>query len=166
MIILGIDPGKSGAVAALDADTGELTGVAFAPLLPDRGYDVANMLYVIEAMRPSRVWIEMIQVRPKEKRMNCVTMGMGYGFWYAACVNIGVKPRAITSQVWKKVMMPDLDTSNKACSAVGCNRMFDDTRMLRTRSGHKLHDGACDAALIARYGLVSHLLDQRQKEYA
>ena len=90
-MIIGIDPGKKGAVVALDI-SGRPTAVEWTAAdhtdegyVLGKSYAVRRMVEVLQAMKErgdiELVVLEKQQARPIEGRSSCMTTGYGWGLW-------------------------------------------------------------------------------------
>lgn len=108
MIFLGIDPGKSGGIAALKA-SGEVLKTAKMPVTEsdllgffewathvDNGYDL-----VIE---PARAVLELVRATPQMGVVSAFTFGKGYGAIRMALASAGIPFDEVTPPVWQRVM--------------------------------------------------------------
>jgi hypothetical protein len=139
-LILGIDPGKSGAFALLDCDE---MGVAT--------YDMPGTLdeklaLIADIGKVKCAWLE----RPFFPRMigikNAVTIAVAYGELKACLFFAGVPTFEVDPSAWKKTMR--LSTDKNASRALA-SQYFPDSADQWARVKD---DGRAEAALIALYG--------------
>jgi hypothetical protein len=139
-LILGIDPGKSGAFALLDCDE---MGVAT--------YDMPGTLdeklaLIADIGKVKCAWLE----RPYFPRMigikNAVTIAVAYGELKACLFFAGVPTFEVDPSAWKKTMR--LSTDKNASRALA-SQYFPDSADQWARVKD---DGRAEAALIALYG--------------
>jgi hypothetical protein len=139
-LILGIDPGKSGAFALLDCDD---MGVAT--------YDMPGTLdeklaLIADIGKVKCAWLE----RPFFPRMigikNAVTIAVAYGELKACLFFAGVPTFEVDPSAWKKTMR--LSTDKNASRALA-SQYFPDSADQWARVKD---DGRAEAALIALYG--------------
>jgi crossover junction endodeoxyribonuclease RuvC len=139
-IYLGIDPGKAGAIAALDGD--------------DMSVEVYDMPGTIEGRRVILTLIGQVRAcwieKPFFPRMigitNAVTIAQAYGEMRACLFFAGIPTHEVTPQVWKKHFGLSAD---KNASRAHASMVFPDQANLWAR---KKDDGRAEAALIAYYG--------------
>jgi hypothetical protein len=137
---IGIDPGKTGAIAVVDGD--EMTVRVFD--MPGTIEEKRAILSKIGSVRCA--WIE----KPFFPRMigikNAVTIAQAYGEMKACLFYAGVPTNEIQPAGWKKHfgLSSDKDASRAYASSV-----FPDQAHLWAR---KKDDGRAEAALIAYYG--------------
>lgn len=139
MIILGVDPGRSGALAWLDTDTHELTVVD----MPDEGVGVYNLL--LEMPKARRAMIERIYPGQKQSKASVGQAHEQYGETKAAIKIHGTPLDVVAPKIWKEKLHVPAD---KAGARRRATEVFPDHSHL-----WKLvkHDGRAEAALIAWY---------------
>lgn len=139
-LILGIDPGKSGAFALLDCDE---MGVAT--------YDMPGTLdeklaLIVDIGKVKCAWLE----RPFYPRAigirNVVTISQAYGELKACLFFAGIPTFEVDPSAWKKTMR--LSTDKNASRALA-SQYFPDSSDQWARVKD---DGRAEAALIALYG--------------
>jgi len=140
MMILGIDPGKSGAFAVLDTHDMRVKTHDMPGTLEEKRVLIADI------GKLHCCWIE----RPFFPRMigikNAVTIAQAYGEMKACLFFAGVPTNEVPPATWKKHfgLSTDKDASRAYASSV-----FPDQSNLWAR---KKDDGRAEAALIALYG--------------
>jgi hypothetical protein len=139
-LYIGIDPGKTGAIAVMDGD--EMTVRVYD--MPGTIEEKRAILSEIGSVRCA--WIE----KPFFPRMigikNAVTIAQAYGEMKACLFYAGVPTNEVPPAAWKKhfSLSTDKDASRAYASSV-----FPDQSDLWAR---KKDDGRAEAALIAYYG--------------
>lgn len=160
MTILGIDPGKTGALALLDGDSFELVNVYDQPIIATgkRGdFDIAAMVTLVEHLRPDKIALERVRPMPsqgigaKMGSVSAFTFGGGFYAWrtIAACLRIPLI--LVTPQQWKKVMMNgcprgETDAQRKEASRQRALQLWPDKA---DRFKRKKDHARAEAALIA-----------------
>ena len=140
MIVLGIDPGKQGALAVFDTVENSVT----THDMPDTIGGRRELLSQIG--RVDIAWVE----RPFYPRMigvkNAAKIAEGYGILIACLDFAGIPTRLVDPSVWKKHLRLG---SDKAASRALASMLWPDCS-----DQWKLakHDGRAEAALIAFYG--------------
>ena len=152
MIVAGIDPGKSGAMAIIYPDG----AVHF--------FDVPTVK-LRNKERPawgewSRIWtgalgfagvdlivIEEVAARPGQGVTSMFTFGRALGFAHAIAVASGASVQPVTPAVWKGKL--GLLNSSKGASRERCQALYPATvgQLNRVKD-----DGRAEAALISHYG--------------
>lgn len=154
-LIIGIDPGLSGAMAVFDPEGG-LLDVQDLPVLEarrasgkvKRSLDAYEMARRVDALasQSGLVVIEQVGVRPGEGGVGAFSFGEGFGLLKGICIANFLRVETVTPQVWKCAMgvKGDKDESRARASV-----------LLPRSAGFwplKKHDGRAEAALIALYG--------------
>jgi crossover junction endodeoxyribonuclease RuvC len=148
-VILGIDPGFSGALASVNLN-GTLIEVWDMPIIETAhkggkrreidGYTVVDILSVVQ---PKEVVIEKVNAMPKQGVTSTFRLGEGFGILQGVCAGMGVPLTLIQPQGWKK--------------SFGLGAIKDQSRQMASRTwpsmskrfSLKKHDGRAEAALIA-----------------
>lgn len=155
MLVLGIDPGLSGALALYDPDGG-LREVEDVPVLESRRTTgkVKRSVDAYEAARLIDVWakdislviIEQVGIRPGEGAVGAFSFGDGFGLLKGICYAHFLRVELVTPQAWKRAMGVKGDKDESRARA---------SQLLPRSAGSwnlKKHDGRAEAALIAMYG--------------
>ena len=154
MRIVGIDPGKTGAIAVVE-DT--WADVQDCPVFGTRSrpgeFNPVEMWRLLDAYNPNRIIIEQAQAMPKQGVSSTFQTGYGYGIWVgliaAFVAEYEVPWTAVRPAVWKRAMLAGLDKTDKTVSRVAAVRMFPQlSGQLARVSDH----GRAEALLIAAYG--------------
>ena len=161
---IGIDPGVTGAVAAIfenenvlifDAPTaqvksGKRTRTEFLP------HEMAAMLkgFIGDDLQP-QVVIEKVSAMPGQGVTSMFNFGTGWGMWIGICAALDLPYRFVTPNEWKKEMMSGMG-KDKDASVVQAQRLFPDAAHLLQRpkrgGGVMLLNGRADSLLIAAWG--------------
>jgi hypothetical protein len=159
---IGIDPGKTGGIAAL-GDDGHVIDTMLMPA-GDEWIHVESLrtslnIYKSDAVfHPITIALERPLAMPGQSVKSTASQWTTFGLIYATCLSMGVKVCLVRPQEWQKELFREVDTKKKpngkrdtkAMSAVVCLRLFPQAN-LRENRNHKPHDGVCDALLIAEY---------------
>ena len=169
-LVLGIDPGKTGAAVALDMDGRPVEWIAANH--PTDGFVVkgAKSHYVPSCMAlwiddligdhlPSeRIRLAVIEkqtARPIEGRTSCLTNGFGYGLWVGILAAMGVPYQIVSPSVWTKdVFGAAPKTAERKARAILTARARIPELELTWGKKTKAHDGLADAGCIALHGLA------------
>ena len=114
MLIIGIDPGKTGAVAKLFCN---IEGVTFAsvhdtPYIDD--YDEDGMARLLGDEDETHVFLEKVGAMPGQGVVSMFNFGKGYGIW-RGILGALYRPRTfVTPQAWKKEMMQGIKDKDAA----------------------------------------------------
>lgn len=148
MILLGVDPGATGALAFLDA-SGRLIEVADMPMLDKRvaGPLVADLIL---RHRPTQAVIEHVWGMTPMGAASAFSFGQGDGIVRGVLAALRIPVTEVSPAKWKKAMglNRDKDASRKAA----LHRWPEHSERFR----FKKNDGRAEAALIAAYGLEHH----------
>jgi crossover junction endodeoxyribonuclease RuvC len=152
--ILGIDPGKTGALALYTPATGALD-VEDVPTLTIRSgrskrlvvdhYALARIVDTWAPLNPT-VWLEQVGTRPGEGAVGAFDFGRTYGLLLGIAAAHFLRIELVTPATWKAALKVkgDKDVSRQRAST-----------LLPRHSGKwpmVKHDGRAEAALIALYG--------------
>lgn len=167
MIIIGIDPGISGAIASV-APSGKLEWVQDMPIRDAGkknrkaheidGVQLARILRVHIA-DITEVWIEEVAAMPGQGVSSMFSMGDTRGCIRGVCEALGLSVQRIHPRSWKKLygLNSDKDAS-RACAIrfyPGCDAL-----------SRKKDEGRAEAILIARFGAQQSRLGDSFMEQA
>jgi hypothetical protein len=160
---VGVDPGRSGAMALVDGDRAEAWPT---PMLDAKTYDLAAMSDWFRSWRGriACVTVEKLSALPPmiarkggESAFSggsAANFGRGESrgwFWMLAALripHIGVAP-----QTWQRVMHQGANgETTKARSIAAVQALFPGVSLLESDRSRKHHDGMAEAILIADYG--------------
>ena len=150
MRIVGIDPGKTGAIAVVNE---RICAVVDTPVFGTRSrpgdLNPDGMISVLRSMEPHHVYIETQQAMPKQGVSSTFQTGYGYGLWIGIITALGLPWTAVRPAAWKRVMLAGLDKTDKSVSRIAAARLFPQVAADLSRvSDH----GRAEALLIAAYG--------------
>lgn len=143
-IIVGIDPGKTGAIAALDnkgallwvEDMTDLTGLGIGSWLAER----------LDGELVRVCWVEQVHAMPKQGVTSVFTFGAGYGALLGALGALGIRTKLVTPNVWKRAARL---SSDKTASRQRAAELWPaDAHLFRRVKD----DGRAEACLIAEHG--------------
>jgi hypothetical protein len=148
VIIIGIDPGKSGGIAWIDE-----TGRACVEKMPDTLKDLWELiekdilhatgnLYFGNSTRNCKAYLEQISSSPQMGVVSAFTFGNGYGHLEMALTAAGISFERVTPQKWQKAM-GCLTKGDKNVSKRKAQELFPHL---------KITHAIADACLIAEYG--------------
>lgn len=140
MIILGIDPGKQGAFAALDVTEWQVTTYD----MPDTIDGRRELLSAIGKV--SVAWVERPFYPPKIGVRHVATIAEGFGILQACLAFAGVPTRFVEPSAWKKSLRLSADkAASRQLASLTWPDDADQWKLVK-------HDGRAEAALIALYG--------------
>jgi crossover junction endodeoxyribonuclease RuvC len=145
-LIVGVDPGATGAIAALNLD-GQLAWTIDMPHTSGTvqpaliAHQLTNQL-VVEA------WVEHVHAMPRQGVASSFKFGMAYGTVLGVLGTMRIPVRHVTPAKWKKAAgLP----ANKTAARQRACELWPDHAHLFARVKD---DGRAEAALIALHGLT------------
>ncbi len=153
MIVIGIDPGLSGAVAVLKDNTFSFYDTPTIKLGQRLRLDTAGLVDII---RPycapyiqAHAFLEAVHTHPQEGPVGAFTFGRSLGMWEGILAGLEVPYTMVAPQSWKAKMVKGLP-KDKNSSIVRLLQLY--PQLSSQLSRVKDHNRA-DAALLALYGL-------------
>ena len=138
---IGIDPGKSGALAVI-YENGEIETFTFDAL----GY--AQTLRIIAQLNTAVCCVEKVGAMPGQGVVSMFNFGHNLGFIEGVLKACAIPYQLVPPQTWKKEFSL---TSDKARSIEVCQSLFPNVSLLATDRSRKPHDGIAEALLMAEY---------------
>lgn len=155
-VIVGIDPGQTGALAAIDGLTGELLEVLDMPVVfannsKAKLIDGIAVRSFLDRYSPSLIVVEMVSAMPKQGVSTTFQFGMSYGAAVSLALSYPCQVRLVTAAAWKAQMR--LPASKQKTLSWARNRWPDHALLFRrvTRD-----TGRADACAIADWGRLYH----------
>lgn len=145
MIFVGIDPGKSGALAVLNTDDNRK--VLDYRLVEFNETDYINTLYKYTD-ETIVCCLEKVGAMPKQGVVSMFNFGMNFGFIQGILSTLKIPYELVTPNKWKKEFSV---TSDKNTSIQVAKRLFPEVNLKRTERCKKDHDGFAEALLMAEY---------------
>ena len=148
MIHIAIDPGLTGAIAAID-DNAQLVLCTDLPVISDNrlkwidSNDLTGLFLECLQGRPARISLERSQAMPRQGVSSTFTTGVVTGSILAACQRIAVPLTLVTAAVWKRSMGLD---SSKAVSLDKARLQFPTADLDRKKDHNR-----AEALLLAEY---------------
>ena len=137
---IGIDPGKSGALALLTED-GQCTVVPFQ--------ESAYTAILKAASGPSSVCcLEKVGAMPGQGVVSMFNFGHNFGYIEGLLQAFDIPYQLVPPQTWKKEFCV---TSDKNTSIEVCRKLFPHVCLLPTSKSRKPSDGMAEAMLMAEY---------------
>ena len=141
--MLGIDPGKTGALALLDTDTGALVAVTDMPTA-DKVVDHVLLAATVRQLAPVDVAaVELVGSRPGEAPSFAFRFGRSYGIILGVMAGVNVPVELVHPARWKRDLRLSGDKS--ASRSMASARWPDDAPLFRRIKD----DGRAEAALLA-----------------
>ena len=177
MLILGIDPGSSGAFAVYDTESRRLVGPVqdmptWYQVVGKRkrprldAMAIADMFDEFQVMGVELIVMEAVGGRAHQNAAHAFTFGYGVGILYMACFYSNIIIETVTPMTWKAYMrVPGKSKADDSAIMARADELFpDDRHLFRGDRGGKKLDRA-EAAMIAKYG-ADYLLPQMAKKPA
>lgn len=138
MIYIGIDPGKSGALAIL-AEAGK------AEVIP---FDREAYKHALAGLsEPAKACLEQVGAMPGQGVTSMFHFGENFGYIQGLLEAFGIPYELVRPQRWKK----EFGVSGKNSSIEVCKRLFPDVSLRRTENCRKDDDNMAEALLMAEY---------------
>lgn len=153
MLILGIDPGLSGAIAFLDAQTGTLVVMDMPTVEVTRNgknkreVSPALIADVIAGKGVAKAFIERVSAMPGQGVSSMFSFGRSVGVVEGVLAAYEIPTTLVTPQAWMKAMNV---RAGKDGSRERAMQLFPQYAEMFAR---KKDDGRSDAVLIAKYGM-------------
>ncbi len=144
MKIIGIDPGKNGAICIL-SNEGEVLTLDKMPATPNDLYS-----FLQEHSDCSACFLEKVGGMPGNGGSAMFNFGKGYGWLEMALIACKIKTVTVTPQKWQKHYQ--LGSSSTCTHTEWKNKLKAKAQQLFPSLGKKVTLVTCDALLIAEYG--------------
>lgn len=141
MLYIGIDPGKSGAMAIIFECIGKTVLVPF----DEREY--ANILRNLYG-QPAKACLEHVGAMPGQGVTSMFNFGQNFGYIKGLLEAFQIPYELVRPQKWKKEFGI---TRDKNSSVEVCKRLFPGVSLRRTERCRKDDDGMAEALLMALY---------------
>tara|TARA_Y100001963_G_scaffold157288_1_gene253148 strand:- start:1450 stop:1965 length:516 start_codon:yes stop_codon:yes gene_type:complete len=162
-VYLGIDPGKDGALVAINEDgkveANFMTRRDFTTTIgkgSKREYLISRMNYAVRCLGGKRniklAAIEKQSARPGQGVTSTFSTGYGYGLWVGVLSANGVPFIEVRPKTWTSKMLKDVPGEGKNRSVYAVMNRLPDLDLTPGRKT-KPHDGLADAACLALYSM-------------
>ena len=142
MIYIGIDPGKSGAMAMIGED-----GITVLPFS-----ETTYLAHLRALSQPSRenarVCLEHVHSMSKQGVTSSFNFGQSFGWLLGVLDALALSYELVDPKKWKKEFSV---TADKNTSIAVAKRLFPGVSLLRSDRCRKQHDGMAEALLMAEY---------------
>jgi crossover junction endodeoxyribonuclease RuvC len=158
-LYIGIDPGKSGAIASIFRD--RVTNTFVMPI-SGKTIDIdaiAAHLYKLIHMKSvatyngAIVCVEKVHAMPGQGTASMFSFGYSVGVIHGIVTTLEIPMYLVAPQTWKKEILSDTKKDKDAAIAF-CRRVYPDVSLLATERSKKSHSGIADAICLARYGSI------------
>lgn len=162
MITVGIDPGLTGGIVAIESPRKVIFSQVM-PLIGNKEIDLVELRTLLLGLKQRAadkgtiltVFLEKVRSRPGQGVVAMFTFGRGLGMLEGMLTALEIPVQQITPQAWVKEMHAGMDgrLKPKARSLLVVRRLYPDINLLASARSTKMHEGLMDAALIATYGM-------------
>lgn len=154
MIVLGIDPGATGALVMLGA---EELGVLKVWDCPKNMVEWQACKDCLQALQPKLAVVERQQYMPKGGRIqggkSAFSLGVNYGVWLGVLSAVGVEVITVPPTVWQRYVYGSGAVGDPKERALRrAKELFPDLPLVPSGCRAERH-GRADASLIALYGV-------------
>lgn len=160
MIWVGIDPGYSGGIAAING-SGDLILLEDMPIIDDgknRHYNAPVMSAILQnlSLRDKRihVMLERSQPMPGQGVTSTLKIGIGYGVWLGIFAGLMIPYSTVRPITWVKKVLNGLPGKGKERSVLWVGQNFPEADLIPERC-RKPKDGRADAICLAKYGQMT-----------
>ena len=159
-IIIGIDPGIKGAIAAINADSRKLLELVDCPTAKNAGkaiYNIPEMAHTIRRLSllgDAVVVLEQAQSMPGQGVTSTFSTGRSFGIWEGILAALDMPYRTVRPVVWTKRIFAGMPGEGKFRSIQFALRMFPGIELTPQRC-RTPKDGRADAACLAYWGAVT-----------
>lgn len=144
-IVVGIDPGKKGALVRLTETTQE----AFMMPVIGKDIDAHAVAMWLREQRPDLVVIEKVGAMRGQGVTSMFTFGRGTGKLLGVLEALAIPYQEVTPQAWKKKILAGTAKDKDAAIAF-CSRRWPDLPLI-PQGKRVAQDGIADAACMAEY---------------
>jgi crossover junction endodeoxyribonuclease RuvC len=150
-VIIGIDPGQTGAVAIIGDDRCYVLDTPTETVKKGKGtkteYLPAEMAQMLSGFKNVHCYIEKVGAMPGQGVTSMFNFGKGFGLWLGILAAHGIPYTLVTPQAWKKEIMQGI--SDKDAARGRAQQLFP---QVSSQLSRKKDIGRADALLIAEYG--------------
>ena len=146
MVYIGIDPGKSGAIACLKDYESGMVDVELTPF--DEAAYVSKLSFYAKSYAIRGCVVERVNAYPGQGVTSMFNFGTNYGFIQGVLRAVGMPFELVPPGTWKRAFGV---TKDKNTSVAVAQRLFPDASLLRTEKCRKPDDGFAEALLMAEY---------------
>jgi len=150
-VIIGIDPGQTGAVAIIGDDRCYVLDTPTETVKKGKGtkteYLPAEMVQMLKGFKNAHCFIEKVGAMPGQGVTSMFNFGKGFGLWIGILAALEIPYTLVTPQAWKKAMMQGI--GDKDAARGRAQQLFPSKSKELSR---KKDIGRADALLIAEYG--------------
>jgi hypothetical protein len=156
-VVVGVDPGFSGAFAAIDIESGVIAAYPM-PSVKDKGksdINVAMILSLLASWDRNSIRLVMIEKTGSHKtdgHMQAYKFGFNVGLLHGIIRGLSLPLDSVSPQRWQQAILGGVrQGGTKAESIAFCKRRWPGLSLLPTSRCTKDSDGIADAACIAEF---------------
>ena len=143
MTVIGIDPGKKGAMAIIESTP---DGIGHVKIIP---FEPSDYISALKRYSGATVCIEQVQSLPREGVKSVWSFGQTYGWLLGVMDALGVSYQAVPPNKWKREY--SLLRAEKKQSIEVCKRLFPNVSLKRTDRCKTDDDNMADSLLLCEY---------------
>ena len=147
MKIIGIDPGKSGGIAAVNG-----IDIPAVWRMPETEGDLLDLLRGLSVEGYRHAITEKVAATPQMGTVSAFTFGYGYGCLRMAVLASGISLEPVAPGVWKKALGLAKHASGKVGSKSSAEKNATKRRAQELFPAVKVTHAVADALLLAEYG--------------
>lgn len=152
MRVLGIDPGKNGAVSFYDGDENEIVVQSLPWSDEEKRLDGLAFMRMIDGFRPIDLCVvEQVGAMPGQGVTSTFTFGKAYGSILGVCDAAGLNVHLVSPLKWKNRIM-DKGKHGKKDAVRLCYAKFPEVSLMRTSKSRVADHNMAESVLIALYG--------------
>ena len=158
MIILGIDPGKSGGISIITDKYVD----SYPMPVAGKDIDMSTIAILLSTVKSQReeyesmlCYIEKVHAMPQQGVSSTFNFGFTTGALHGLVAAFGIPRYTVTPQAWKKVVLEGTKKDKQAAIDY-CRMAYPDVSLLATKRSRVCHDGMADSLCIATYGRMKH----------
>lgn len=172
MHVIGIDPGKKGAIVAINTQTNQIVGKHLIPYV-GKECDLRSLKDIFYLYKNIALHVAMEKVHAMQVGGNSSNFNFGKicGYLEALIVTTDIPYTLVSPKTWQKTMFEGVSliskqsktcpktgkiirgsVDNKQMAAIAAKRLFPNEDLRATQRSKIPHDGIIDALLIAEYG--------------
>jgi crossover junction endodeoxyribonuclease RuvC len=154
MMVAGVDPGVSGALALMD-DDGRLLGVEDMPVLEDgvKGRRTVNAILLASILKrwaPRHLFVELIGPRPTDAKVAAFSFGRCRGAIEGVCGALALPVTMLAVPTWRRAVGLPAGVTKDQSRGEAVRRWPEHAQFF----ARKRDDGRAEACLIAAAGLA------------
>jgi len=153
--IIGIDPGKKGAIVGLDRETGSVGFMEPMPLIQKKEFNPTEFLLTLrKRQKVEHVFLEMAQSFRGQGIVSTFNYARDFGIIIGILTAAKIPYTLVRPKIWQKEMFTGTfaNSDPKVRALQVASRLWPHVSFLNSPRCKVAHDGMIDAALIAEYG--------------